>query len=338
MSWASDRETTRTEDGAYCLLGIFGINLPLLYGEGRKAFIRLQEEIIRQTDDHSILAWKANDQFGQGGSLSDGSLPYKDCGKVKYHPLPKPVEPFSVTSRGIRVQLPIISPTKNSRLFHGHSDYFAALACCYDRNLDEYITIGIRPVDNQVDVFSRVRERRGTASVEDISRAELRTIFLLKDTIPPQVETRGLRRCWIRNIEIGKHKYDIASEDLFLPGIPNWGGWPTWDPKIRQMIFRPKTKALITGLQFFDKDNKGFILILELDWIKRCSRIGLKECAYDRRWESNTELLKTFIEENRLLPSAARLCFQNSVVEAQVRISEVHGNDMYVVDIRITEN
>jgi hypothetical protein len=42
MSWASDRETTRPEDLAYCLLGIFGVNMPLLYGEGERAFLRLQ--------------------------------------------------------------------------------------------------------------------------------------------------------------------------------------------------------------------------------------------------------------------------------------------------------
>lgn len=42
MSWASDRETTRLEDIAYCLLGIFRVNMPLLYGEGKKAFLRLQ--------------------------------------------------------------------------------------------------------------------------------------------------------------------------------------------------------------------------------------------------------------------------------------------------------
>lgn len=57
MSWASQRSTTRIEDMAYCLLGIFGINFPLLYGEGYKAFARLQEEIIRKTGDPSILAW-----------------------------------------------------------------------------------------------------------------------------------------------------------------------------------------------------------------------------------------------------------------------------------------
>lgn len=44
MSWASRRVTTRVEDRAYSLLGIFDVNMPFLYGEGEKAFIRLQED------------------------------------------------------------------------------------------------------------------------------------------------------------------------------------------------------------------------------------------------------------------------------------------------------
>ena len=57
MSWASHRSTTRVEDRAYSLLGIFNINMPLLYGEGAKAFRRLQEEIIRTSNDSSIFAF-----------------------------------------------------------------------------------------------------------------------------------------------------------------------------------------------------------------------------------------------------------------------------------------
>ncbi|KAG4432180.1 hypothetical protein IFR05_012347 [Cadophora sp. M221] len=56
MSWAASRTTTRVEDISYCLLGIFKIHMPLLYGEGNRAFIRLQEEILRTTDDYTILA------------------------------------------------------------------------------------------------------------------------------------------------------------------------------------------------------------------------------------------------------------------------------------------
>jgi Heterokaryon incompatibility protein (HET) len=57
MSWAAYRRTTRLEDRAYSLLGLFDVHMPLMYGEGWKAFRRLQEEIIKQSPDQSILAW-----------------------------------------------------------------------------------------------------------------------------------------------------------------------------------------------------------------------------------------------------------------------------------------
>lgn len=57
MSWAAGRQTTQTEDLAYCLLGIFDVNMPMLYGEGAKAFMRLQEEIIKKSNDLSIFAF-----------------------------------------------------------------------------------------------------------------------------------------------------------------------------------------------------------------------------------------------------------------------------------------
>lgn len=65
MSWASKRRTTRQEDMAYCLMGIFNINMPLLYGEGGKAFHRLQEEILRQTEDYSLLLWDSENDGTQ---------------------------------------------------------------------------------------------------------------------------------------------------------------------------------------------------------------------------------------------------------------------------------
>ena len=57
MSWAAARQTTREEDMAYSLLGLFDVHMPLLYGEGRMAFYRLQEYIAQKSDDQSILAW-----------------------------------------------------------------------------------------------------------------------------------------------------------------------------------------------------------------------------------------------------------------------------------------
>ncbi|KAI0766092.1 heterokaryon incompatibility protein-domain-containing protein [Trametes elegans] len=57
MSWAAHRATTRPEDEAYCLMGIFGVRMAVIYGEGRQAFVRLQEEIMKRIPDQSLFAW-----------------------------------------------------------------------------------------------------------------------------------------------------------------------------------------------------------------------------------------------------------------------------------------
>ncbi|KAI0690924.1 hypothetical protein C8T65DRAFT_745633 [Cerioporus squamosus] len=57
MSWASERKTTRVEDEAYSLMGIFDINMPTLYGEGQRAFNRLQEEILTRIPDQTLFTW-----------------------------------------------------------------------------------------------------------------------------------------------------------------------------------------------------------------------------------------------------------------------------------------
>ncbi|KAI0124754.1 heterokaryon incompatibility protein-domain-containing protein [Xylariales sp. AK1849] len=71
MSWAAMRVTTRMEDMAYCLLGMFDVNMPLLYGEGNKAFLRLQEEIIKRSNDMSIFAFLAKPSYGGDTDSSD---------------------------------------------------------------------------------------------------------------------------------------------------------------------------------------------------------------------------------------------------------------------------
>lgn len=70
MSWASGRETTRVEDRAYCPLGLFDINMTMIYGEGSKAFLRLQEEIAKQSNDLSLFAWTPHpDRNGHPGRM-----------------------------------------------------------------------------------------------------------------------------------------------------------------------------------------------------------------------------------------------------------------------------
>ncbi|KAH6623449.1 hypothetical protein F5144DRAFT_623400 [Chaetomium tenue] len=76
MSWAAYRETTRPEDIAYCLLGLFDINMPLLYGEGERALQRLQEEILRQSEDDSLFCHDGTEM------LAISPLYFRDASKV----------------------------------------------------------------------------------------------------------------------------------------------------------------------------------------------------------------------------------------------------------------
>lgn len=72
MSWAAHRVATREEDIAYSLLGILDINMPLLYGEGSKAFLRLQQELIQSSDDETILGWNELGGAPNVGAESQG--------------------------------------------------------------------------------------------------------------------------------------------------------------------------------------------------------------------------------------------------------------------------
>ena len=131
MSWATDRKTTRVEDQAYSLLGLLDVHMPMLYGEGKKAFQRLQLEIIRKSNDQSILAWDPNGRIEWTGTsvLADDPGYFRDCHDIeKMEPheymihlqesLPdaeahsftvadERLGTFSVTNRGIQIWLAI---------------------------------------------------------------------------------------------------------------------------------------------------------------------------------------------------------------------------------------
>ena len=59
MSWAAHRLAHRIEDMAYSLIGIFDVSMPIIYGEGVRSFLRLQEEILKYIDDATLFAWQA---------------------------------------------------------------------------------------------------------------------------------------------------------------------------------------------------------------------------------------------------------------------------------------
>ena len=64
---------------SYCLLGLFDVAMPLLYGEGTKAFMRLQEEIMKTTNDESMFAW-SDQSLVRSGLLAESPSLFRESG------------------------------------------------------------------------------------------------------------------------------------------------------------------------------------------------------------------------------------------------------------------
>lgn len=145
MSWASLRVTTRAEDEAYCLLGILGVNMPLLYGEGRKAFIRLQEEVIRITTDDSFLAWACESisvsTNPDGYPLAVSPLQYAQCGYIV--PGTSGGPSWSMTNQGLKMNLPLTAQRTRKGRWVNYRYFIASLSCHDERNITRSLYIAL---------------------------------------------------------------------------------------------------------------------------------------------------------------------------------------------------
>jgi hypothetical protein len=125
MSWAAGRETTKIEDRAYALLGLFGVFMPMIYGEGEMAFRRLQLEIMKTKTDHSLFVWRA--KGFDTGPLARSPDEFARCGNIRHHADNKEIA-FEMTNLGLRITLPI---TGRILALGGHHR-FAYLSCDED--------------------------------------------------------------------------------------------------------------------------------------------------------------------------------------------------------------
>jgi hypothetical protein len=142
MSWASQRETTREEDIAYCLMGLFGVNMPPLYGEGENAFMRLQLEILSKSADESIFAWKAR---GEGGLLANSPAAFRKSGDIRQINDRQNRPPFAMTNKGLRIELLLILPSEVPKFIRQLGPDPVALAPlnCSRHNGARFLALGL---------------------------------------------------------------------------------------------------------------------------------------------------------------------------------------------------
>jgi hypothetical protein len=214
MSWASKRSTTRIEDTAYCLLGLFGVYMPMLYGEGQRAFIRLQEEIIKYSDDHSIFAWTNSDN-GYRGLLATSPADFQDCANLVLATDRARSIPYSLTNVGIQIELPVVPWS---------SEIYLAVLDCAERGDNAGVGIYLRMLPEH-DQYARVMydgADRRKCEPERIAKAQYRKIYVRQKIRGiPQSEER-LHGFWLRTIP---YKFDQKTINGTLTAVSTWDIW-----------------------------------------------------------------------------------------------------------------
>ncbi|OAX84266.1 hypothetical protein ACJ72_01355 [Emergomyces africanus] len=221
MSWASHRTTTKVEDNAYSLLKLFDINIPILYGEKEKAFIRLQEEIMKQSDDQTLFAWKISDGETYHGLLAKSPAAFADSGDI-VRLLPSwNKSPYSMTNLGLSIEIPMISWAMDT--------YFAALDIQKERAKERLgVFLTFLPEKNQ---YARIMlEGEYLAEFDSVtlaSKCEYRKIYVRqvisgKPKLPEKIYGFWLRHFPARDTH-KEAEFDVMS-------------WNKWDHNERLFV------------------------------------------------------------------------------------------------------
>lgn len=344
MSWAAYRVTTRPEDIAYCLMGIFNVNMPLLYGEGMKAFIRLQEEIIKDSEDQSLFAWqypRDSDIVAENKYIleNEGILAHhpvafnKSSGIVSYQ---TDKAPYTVTSRGLQIQIPIADPFSIPSF--KSSSFVGNLSCRYEHNLSGSIGIALNKSSD------RYYRELGPGLVfmrhEMADSAENRTVYIHKwGKRPPQASSSFY--CYLRRFPSQLHFSDgiatpaVASDKTWKPGDSS----TKWDIAGQTVPLSTTSVSHFAALEFSpqpssDRNTRssqldGFVVVVKLT-SQSDGVVGLAEGL-----RSPDDSLLRVLKEHYEKASFIRGTFRRRNGELRVLLEKttLFDQDTFVLDI-----
>jgi hypothetical protein len=191
MFWAAKRETSRPEDIAYCLMGIFGVHMPLLYGEGKRAFRRLQHELLKLNSSHSLLTWGPRSRHPIDPSpdmskifpsphtprsiLADSPSLFFLRPDFKPLNVNNDARPWVVTNRGIQIRAKVITnkhwfrvePSNHTGVEIRYDFAIALLPFRPSEELDVYVYLGMLLSGNSsLGIYNRISSHEECATVK----------------------------------------------------------------------------------------------------------------------------------------------------------------------------
>jgi len=332
MFWARERQTRRVEDIAYCLLGIFKVNMPLLYGEGSKAFKRLQEELIKASDDESLFA--CNILSSSGTVLAHDPSAFskgKDIVPIQQSLIP---QPYSMTNKGLHIHLRLLD--------EGREDYFLGILNCQISNdFSGYIAIPLKATKIP-DTFTRRPNSSSKLwrriSEEEYTKADSRTIYIRQNESQSFTST-----CWLRSNSVRHHGY------LLKPNFYHF--FNSWDEKTQMSKIHHDWFHHVRCYTFIEPDfGYAFSALFYVNAFKETAGVVLyvkPESKGFEDWQQSLswgplEVLVDEWETNGLPMSASIILnesstFGNNVyeIEALVSQSKKLRQDVWVLDITV---
>lgn len=327
MSWAARRQTKRVEDRSYCLMGLFGVNMPLLYGEKDKAFLRLQEEIMKISDDQSLFAW-ADPQLPSErhvGLLASGPEMFKSSKDIYSMGVWHNGDAFSSSNKGIGLRLFLIPHLKSEKI------YRASLECWVRTSRSTSPAIYVKRLSGGNEdwgtsfgaQFARIQgSHMDFISGEQKHGGIYRAVFIRQNPGAPQSQLRDWSNSLLRHFRIMSPKLYHNPENQ----APELAVFPPncWDPQMS--IFTALEKSGKFGRIRFGWDGFDVFLYFGLStsnspWVKlieRPPRGDLRQ-AYTTKGDETSDSI--IVRENRLW-------------RANVTNTNMYGIMLYVISIQ----
>lgn len=365
MSWAAERQATRSEDIAYSLLGIFDVNMPLLYGEGKyKAFRRLQEEIMKISEDETLFAWESTEIKLDGSStdvLASGPMDFSEAADLVPFGSDEPVPPYNMTHRGLRIWISLydlreaskysvdprhsIRPLRSPVMIFVHDELvWAALRCHVAHDYHHYVMIPLRHL--AADMYCRDTSTSVALVPTTIalpSGGNLREIYIRNNrTSSISNSTHRRHGIFIRNIPHGykirgvmpKQAWDAKSNILQSTGRSMGSGQPSWRASLRLTMDCYDSTHSTTGYMYLSLGcNYDHTTSERKPWCYLDDSVYVYE-RIDRSMQQfhDSVFNKRFKENARmsLMTKTGEMIYFH--LEVKISTENIFGQPMFVVD------
>ena len=255
------------------LLGIFGVNMPMLYGEGTRAFVRLQQEIIKSSTDQSILTWTGHNKSSEpeeapeptaAGILATSPADFTNCRRISYQGDIAVYQSYDLTNAGLRMTLPMVKYGTIS---------WGILNCKQDGNL---LGIQLEPIPapqlpesmkrrtSDIKAYSIVPIRNNShvkfMGHWDISQAHWKDILIVGRTASPQQP--GDPRPLVGLRFISRDTYNSKTHFQIISMMPSglWDRLNMVQPSLHgdriAVPFIPVTDIAMGGIVFEDRSTR----------------------------------------------------------------------------------